>query len=218
MTTDRTIDALLERHGRTYADELGIEVNDNTPSPLFRLLCASMLYSARISSEIATKAAAGLADAGWTTAEHLADSSWDERVDVLNEAGYTRYQERTATMLGDTAELVRDRWRGDLRRLRDEADRDPARERQLLGEIKGLGGVGIDILFRELQVAWSELYPFLDERTADAAQRLDLPTDAERLANEAGSKDRYVRIVAALTRTELADDFDAIRKAARDDG
>lgn len=213
-TRDRRVEALLERHGRTYADELGLDVRGNTPSPLFRLLCASLLFSARISNEIATKAAAGLADAGWTTAEHMADSSWDDRVRVLNDAGYTRYQERTATMLGEAAELLRDRWSGDLRRLRDEADRDPGRERALLTEIKGMGDVGVDILSRELQIAWVELYPFMDDRTADAARRLGLPTDATKLADEAGSKDRYVRLVAALTRTELADDFDAIREAA----
>lgn len=218
MTTashSRAIDALLERHGRTYADELDIDPSSNTPSPLFRLLCASLLFSARISSEIGIRAARGLSDAGWTTAEKMAASTWAQRVDILNEVGYTRYQERTATMLGDTAELIRDRYGGDLRRLRDAAERQPDRERELLAEVKGIGDVGVDIFFREIQKTWDELYPFLDDRAADAARRLGLPADAPQLADEAGSKDRYVRLVAALTRAELADDLDAIRDDAR---
>ena len=32
-------------------------------------------------------------------------------------SGHRRYDERTATMLGDGAQLCLDRWRGDLRRL-----------------------------------------------------------------------------------------------------
>jgi hypothetical protein len=43
--------------------------------------------------------------------------------------------------------------RGDLRRLRAEAGQDPRQERRLLKAVKGLGEVGVDILFREAQVA-----------------------------------------------------------------
>jgi hypothetical protein len=40
------LEALLERHGQTYAQELGIDVAKGPPSPLFRLLVASILFSA----------------------------------------------------------------------------------------------------------------------------------------------------------------------------
>jgi hypothetical protein len=51
-----------------------------------------------------------------------------------------------------------------------------------LKEFKGLGDVGVDIFFREVQVAWQELRPFADRRTLDAAGRLGLPKDAGKLA------------------------------------
>jgi hypothetical protein len=204
--------ALLERHGRTYAEELRIDVAKGTPSPLFRLLCAAILFSARIGSEIAARAADGLRRAGWTTAQKLAGSTWKQRVDVLNDAGYTRYQERTATMLGDMADHLLEEYRGDLRRLRDAADRDPAQERKLLKRCKGLGDVGVDIFFREVQVAWDELFPFADARALEAAGRLKLPKDPGKLAEAAG-KD-YARLVAALVRVDLDDDYDAVRRAA----
>jgi endonuclease III len=206
-----TIQALLDRHGQTYAEELGVKLGgDAKPADLFRLLVAAILFSARIDAGIAVKAAQELRR--WRTARAMAGSTWEERVQRLHAAGYTRYQERTATMLGDTAEFLLDRYRGDLRRLRDDAERDPDRERKALTEIKGIGDVGADIFFREAQVAWEELYPFADRRALDAARRLGLPNDADGLARATdGDRSRFARVVAALVRTELADDFDAIR-------
>jgi hypothetical protein len=206
-----TARALLDRYGRTYADELRIDVAKGTPAPLFRLLCAAALMSARIDAGIATEAARNLARRGWRSPRKLAESTWEQRVEALNAAGYTRYQERTATILGDLTEHLLERWRGDLRRLRDEAGRDPKAERELLREFKGVGDVGVDIFFREAQVAWEELYPFADRRALDAAARLKLPKDAKRLAKLAGSRDEYARLVAGLVRVELADDYAELR-------
>ena len=205
--------ALLERHGRTFADELGIDVAKGTPSMLYRLLCAATLMSARISSQIAVEAARNLAQRGWRSPRKLAESTWEQRVEALHEAGYTRYQERTATMLGDLTEHLLERYGGDLRKLREEAERDPKAERRLLKEFKGLGDVGVDIFFREAQVAWDELLPFADRRALDAAGRLKLPKDPGKLAELVGAKE-YPRLVAALVRVELDDDYDAVRRAA----
>ena len=98
-SADAVIDALLERHGQTYAEELGIDVAKGTPSVLFRLLVASILFSARIGAGQAVKAARVLTEEGWRTAEKLAATSWRERVRVLNRHGYARYDERTTSML-----------------------------------------------------------------------------------------------------------------------
>jgi hypothetical protein len=208
------VEALLERHGQTYAEELGIDVAKGTPSVLFRLLVASILFSARIGAGQAAKAARALTDEGWTTAEKLAATSWRERVRVLNRHGYARYDERTASMLGDACDLLLDRYRGDLRRLRAEAGRDPRQERRLLKQVKGLGEVGVDIFFREAQVAWEELFPFLDRRAAQAARRLGLDADPRVLAGDQ-DPEAFGRLVAALVRTGLADDHDAVLEAAR---
>lgn len=207
-------DALLERHGRTFAEEVGIDVRKETPTELFRLLCASALMSARISSAIATDAARNVARRGWRSPKKLAQSTWEQRVAALNDAGYTRYQERTATMLGDMTEHLLERWGGDLRKLRQEAERDPKRERKLLKEFKGMGDVGVDIFFREVQVAWDELFPFADRRALNAAERLNLGKDPKALVKLAGEQ-RFAELVAALVRVELDDDYDAVTDAAR---
>ncbi|HEX2041723.1 MAG TPA: hypothetical protein VHF24_03725 [Acidimicrobiales bacterium] len=206
--------ALLDAHGTTFTEEAGIAVERNTPSPLFRLLCLSLLQSARISSDIAMRAAKGLAERKWNTAEAMLGSTWQQRVAVLNDAGYTRYQERTSTMLEDTARLVEERWKGDLRKLREEAGRDPAAERKLLKKCKGVGDVGVDIFFREVQVAWDELHPFADRRALASAKRLGVGTTAEELARRVSRTD-FARLAAALVRVELAGDHDAVLTAAR---
>jgi hypothetical protein len=204
---------LLDRHGRTYAEELRIDLATGTPSALFELLVAAILFSARIGASQGSRAAAALYREGWTNARKLADSTWEERVLVLDRNGYARYDERTSTMLGQDSELLLERYGGDLRKLRDEAVRDPGKERALLRQLKGLGNVGVDIFFREVQVAWDELYPFADERALGEARRLGLPGDPKALAR-GHDRQTFARLVAALVRSSLAKDHDEILQAA----
>jgi hypothetical protein len=210
---DKIVRAVLERHGQTFADELGIDLAQGTPAPLFRWLCASILMSARIRAGAAIAAARALAGQGWTTARKMTGSSWEDRTRTLNRPGYARYDESTSRMLGDTAEMLLEKYRGDLRKLRDAAARDPARERALLKECKGLGDVGVDIFFREAQLAWPELYPFADRKALQAAARLGLEDDAQALAEQVSRQD-FPRFVAGLVRVSLARKFDDIRKQA----
>ncbi len=209
----RIVAALLRLHGTTFCSELGIEIARNTPSDLFRWLVACVLFSARISNERARTAAKALFERGWTTPEKMAGATWEDRMRVLAQSGYARYDESTARMLGETCAMVTYRYGGDLRRLRGAAGRDPATERRLLGEFKGLGETGVDIFFREAQAAWEELFPFADRRVLEAAAWLGLPNDAAALAALVPRED-VTRLMAALVRTELAHDYDAVREAS----
>jgi hypothetical protein len=56
-TQKEIVEAVLARHGRTYCAEIGIDIARNTPAPLFQLLVASLLFSARIPAEQAVEAA-----------------------------------------------------------------------------------------------------------------------------------------------------------------
>jgi hypothetical protein len=205
---------VLDAYGQTFAGELSIPVERNTPSALFRLLCAALLFSARIRAGAAANAARALADHGWTTPGKLAASTWEDRTRVLNGAGYARYDERTSTMLGETAALLLDEYAGDLRRLRKAAGHDPAAERRRLKAFKGIGDVGVDIFFREVQVAWDELYPFADRTALKAAERLGLPASARELADLVDTDD-FTRLVAGLVRVHLAKAYSDIDAAAR---
>ena len=98
----RLIRELLDRYGQTYSAQAGIRLADK-PSPLYQLHVLSTLLSARISGDIAVAAARELFAAGYRTPAAMGEASWQDRVDALNRGHYTRYQERTATMLGDAA-------------------------------------------------------------------------------------------------------------------
>jgi len=92
----KIIAVLMKQHGRTFSSELEIKMENATSSALFRWLCASLLFSARIGNEIATEAARALTKSGWTTSQKMAAATWEERTRVLNHAGYARYDEKTS--------------------------------------------------------------------------------------------------------------------------
>ncbi|MET9856436.1 endonuclease [Streptomyces sp. NPDC006450] len=204
MTRQRstTVRRLMDAYGRTHAEEAGIKLR-NTPAPLYQLLTLCVLFSVRIKADIAVAAARELFAAGMRTPRAMADSSWQERVDALGRAHYVRYDESTSTALGNGAELILNRYRGDLRRLRDAADGDPDRIRELLREVPRIGPVGADIFCREAQGVWPELRPSFDDRAREAAAELGLPSSPEDLARLVDTDD-LARLAAGLVRVELS--------------
>lgn len=205
--------AVLDCHGCTYAQELGIPLARNTPQALFHMFCAALLFSTRISAQLAISAARALQAEGWTTPQKMARSTWRQRTDVLNHSGYARYDESTSRALGEDCQLLLDRYAGDLRNLREEAHCDPGQERNLLQEFKRIGDVGTDIFFREVQAAWPELFPFADRRALKAARCLGLPGDAYELAKLVGRQD-FPKLVAGLVRVSLAKDYERVKQRA----
>jgi endonuclease III len=192
-------DVLLDRYGRTFAAEAGIKLSDQ-PKPLYQLLVLATLLSARISADVAVAAAKELFKAGYTTPRAMHEANWQDRVDALGRGHYRRYDERTATMLGNGAEMLLDRWKGDLRRLREEAKGQDRKIASLLMEFPGIGPTGADIFLREVQAVWPQVAPHLDKRVLEGADRLGLPRQPGRLAQLARSDDELARLSAALIR------------------
>jgi hypothetical protein len=207
--------ALLKLYGRTFAEDLGIDAEKNEPSPLFCLLISAMLFSTRISHNIALKSACILFERGWTTPERMAATTWEQRVRALDEGGYVRYDERTSTMLGVTAQMFLNLYQGDLRNLRAAAKADPAQERKLLDQFKGIGEVAVNIFFLEAQLAWPELFPFADQKALASARMLGLPTNAIKLASIVRGRQNFVRLVSALVRVQLERKQDVVIAAVR---
>ncbi|HEX6854075.1 MAG TPA: endonuclease [Streptosporangiaceae bacterium] len=201
--------ALLDRYGQTYAEQAGIKLADR-PSPLYQMLVAATLASAPVTAETAAAAARELWAAGLRTPRAMRDAGWQDRVDALGRGHYRRYDERTATELGDQASLLCQRWRGDLRRLRDEAGGDGDRIESLLTGLPGIGPAGASIFRREVQVVWPEAGPFVDLKVLEGAARVGLPRQPGALAELAGSPPQLTRLAAALVR--VARDATAARK------
>jgi endonuclease III len=193
--------AVLDRYGRTYAQEAGIRLADQ-PAPLFQLLVLAQVLSARINAGIAMAAAQGIKAAGWTTAVRMREAPRGRVIAVLGRAGYRRYDERTATQLKDMAALVLEKYGGDLRRLAVAADADVERAAKLLREVDGIGPTGAAVFLREVQAVWPWVRPRLDQRALEGARRVALPADEDRLAELVPGND-LARFAAGLVRISL---------------
>jgi hypothetical protein len=125
-----------------------LNIKSRTPSDLYKLLNATSLASARIRAGNALQGAKALNDAGWTTPEKMLNTTWEQRVHVLNRNGYARYDESRARFLEHNAKLVKDKYRGDLRKL---TNNTTPKIKELIQEFKGIGPVGANIFVRELK-------------------------------------------------------------------
>jgi endonuclease III len=197
MGHDDVARAVLARFGTTYAEEAGIALADE-PASLFQLLVLAQLLSARIGAGVAVGTAQELFAAGWTTPARMRAASRGLVVGALGRGGYRRYDERTATQLREMADLVLDRYAGDLRGLAAAADQEPGRASTLLQEVKGIGPTGAAVFLREVQGIWPWVGPYLDDRARAGARRVGLPDD-DRLAELVEPRE-LARFAAALVR------------------
>jgi endonuclease III len=198
-TTDRKrANELLEEHGITYAAQVGIRLRDK-PAPLYQLLVLVTLLSKPISADLAVAGTRELLGAGYRTPRRMNAATWQHRVDALTRGHYRRYDESTATRLGEAAQWLLDNHRGDLRRLAQDAGQEPHRVAEALQQIPGIGPTGAHIYLREAQAVWPWLRPYVDEKVRDAARGLDLPSSTQALRDLAGTDD-LSRLGAALIR------------------
>ena len=200
-SAQETARAVLDRYGTTYADAAGIRLTDE-PGPLFQLLVLAELLSARIGADIAVATAGELLASGWTTPQRMREAPRAGGIRALGRGGYRRYDERTATQLRDAAQLVIDRYGGDLRRLAEEADRDVRGAGRLLQEVNGIGPTGASVFLREVQAVWPWVRPYLDDRARAGVRRVGLPEDTGALAALVAG-DELARFAAALVRISL---------------
>ncbi|HEX6522996.1 MAG TPA: endonuclease [Streptosporangiaceae bacterium] len=216
-TQEHVVEILMERYARRYCDDAGIRLADK-PGPLYQLLVLATLLSARISADVAVAAARELFAAGYRSPKAMADASWQDRVDALGRGHYRRYDERTATMLGDGAGLLTERWHGDLRRLRDEAGGDSGAIASLLTDFPGIGPGGADIFLREVQDVWPSVAPHVDAVMLKGARKVGLVGSQEgggggtlalpgreALAKLLTGHGEPGRLAAALVRVSLSD-------------
>ncbi len=194
---------LLERCGSLYSQDAGIKLADR-PGPLYQVLVLATLLSAPIQAETGVAAARELFAAGYRSPKAMSEASWQDRVDALGRGHYRRYDERTATMLGDGAELLSGKWHGDLRRLRDQADGEPTAIASALTEFPGVGPTGASIFLREIQDTWPSVAPYVDARVTSGARRVGLPYDREPLARLLTASGQPGRLAAALVRVSLS--------------
>lgn len=198
------VSALLSKYGVIPLQETKLaDPSRPLPDTLLALVFNAMLTSARISHELAARSVSCLIDAGYQDIHTLKNSSWQERTEVLTKGGYTHYREKTATSLGELADLVLDKYDGDLNNILKHTDSSPAKIRASLKEIKGVGGVGLDIFCDTAQGVWPCLAPFIDPRSLKVADQLGLGS-VEELWREVDQDPMMMcKLATALTTVRL---------------
>ncbi|KAK5125031.1 hypothetical protein LTR85_001222 [Meristemomyces frigidus] len=158
-------------------------------NPFEELLCAVVL-SRPISHRLGLRSIRTILNEpyNFTSAKAVQDAGSEKHHQALWDAR-TQHKAKTAEEIGHVADVVLSKFTaaGDkegtqMQRARDDCGQDVSNERQYLKDsIKGLGKTGLDIFFRRVQWLWTELYPFIDDRTSQALHKLGLPEDVEEL-------------------------------------
>ncbi|EAU31978.1 conserved hypothetical protein [Aspergillus terreus NIH2624] len=176
----------VKQFGRAPLDGTQVAKEPLTASAetLLAMVIDAMLKSRPISHDLSQRAVNRVIDEGYHDIHKLENTSWEERTQVLKDGGYNRYREQGATNLGQLAEFINEKYDGDLNNLWEEAHHDRERTRELVREIKGLGDLGVDLFFNNVQSVWTPIAPFLDGRSLETADQVGLGTDIDAIYAE----------------------------------
>jgi hypothetical protein len=164
--------SVVDQLGGRYSTELGIDV-DADGEEIERWFVAATLFGTRISAQIAERTFHELEAAGIRRIADADKFSWDDLVALLDAGGYTRYDFRTATRLGELANVVTERYDGSIAEI-GRRNTDPRDLERALDDLPGWGPVTVGLFLRELRGVWPGAAPALDPRAADAARHLGL--------------------------------------------
>lgn len=135
------------------------------------------------------------------------DTRWQALID-----SHTHHKEKTAAQIGMMAETVvkeyaKDPSDGCLEKMR----KGDLREK--VSRIRGCGSTAIDVFCRRIQRQWREIYPFLDNKSIQAAEALGLPQNPRKLsvlvktvfkkASEKDQRSKFCDILETMTIANL---------------
>jgi len=164
-----SVEAALSRL-QSYSEELGL--NLNKPEDRFKWFLASILFAKRISAEIAKKTYRRFEEEGLTSPEKILEAGWDRLVQILDSAGYVRYDFSTASNLLRIMKELKEKY-GNLEELHSSSANPKDLERRLQ-EFRGIGPVGVNIFLRELRGIWKKAKPKPSNMAVQTAYRIGL--------------------------------------------
>ncbi|KAL4889461.1 COPI associated protein-domain-containing protein [Aspergillus ambiguus] len=184
--TDRPkVHKAVQRFGRAPLDGTPIKQPLTASAEiLLAMVIDAMLKSRPISHDLSQRAVNKLLDEGYHDIHKLESTSWEDMTMVLKDGGYNRYREQGATNLGQLAQFLNEKYDGDLNNLWEEAHHDRARTRELIREIKGLGDLGVDLFFNNVQSVWTPIAPFVDGRSLETAEQVGIGSDLDAIYAE----------------------------------
>jgi endonuclease III len=171
----------------TYSQEM--RLNLEKQEDRFKWFLVSILFSKRISSEIAKKTYKQFEVEGIVTPEAIINSGYDKLVEVLDAGGYVRYDFSTASNLLSMAKKLKQKY-GSLDNLYLQA-KDSKDLEIKLSEFKGVGPTTVNIFLRELKSVWEKANP---PPSPLAKKVIDILGLKEEVLNEPSLESRLVRL------------------------
>lgn len=163
---------LLEKYGKLYSTELGIDLSKGEEKEIFKWFLASILYGHRIGENIATKTYHEFEKECILTPNAILNAGWDRLVELLDAGGYVRYDFSTATKLLNIMKELKEKY-GTLNNLHKIA-KDSKDLEAKLQEFKGIGPVTTNIFLRELRGIWQKANPKLSKYVLRGAKKLKI--------------------------------------------
>jgi len=174
MQSGQIVKALIEKLGGNFSSSLGIQLETADPTEIFKWFLASILFGARISEKIAVNTYKEFETRRILTPEKVLETGWDGLVEILDAAGYVRYDFKTATKLLETMRNLEEKYQGNLRCLHDSALSPSDLEKKLQALGAGIGQVTVNIFLRELRDIWEKADPLPQGLVVIAANNLGL--------------------------------------------
>lgn len=156
-------------------------------SPFEELLCATIL-SRPIGHMLGLRSIRTIFNPPYelNTPKKIREANYEGCREALDTAR-TQHRQKTAEELVLLANAVVDHLGAgeedvNLNRVREESGHDAEKEKEMLKKhIKGVGKTGLEIFGRRIQGVWPEFFPFIDEKTSVAVEKLGLPSNAVKL-------------------------------------
>jgi hypothetical protein len=164
---------LLEWLGKTYSEELGINLKSGKSSEIFKWFVASLLFGARIGETIARKTYQAMVRHGYTKPEKILKADIWDLIKVMGEGGYVRYDGKTSNELQKVSKQLIEWYGGNLNNLHSKA-KDARDLEQQIQKFYSVGPVTCNIFLRELRGIWRKADPDFSPFVMLAAKKLGI--------------------------------------------
>lgn len=147
--SENIFDTFFKKHAVDNKHNITKELNldPKKRDHMYALMNAVSLTAARIRSGNAMQGSQALIDHKLDHPDRILSMPYWDRVKVLNQNGYARYDESRARYLEDNARFAKEKYNGDLRKLLKLPPHEFKKEVQ---QFKGIGPLGAEIFHREV--------------------------------------------------------------------
>lgn len=182
MNTDKILEQLISWKGRTYSQELGIDLSRGNSNEIFKWFLAAILFGARISETIVKNTFLRFVEYDILTPQKIARLGWHRLVDVLDSGGYVRYDFKTADKLLEVMKNLMSVYHGDLNIMHQLAIEAIEMEQRIQDLGRGIGPTTARIFLRELRYIWDKAKPPISPIALLCAGNLGIvPQDVENI-------------------------------------